>query len=211
MKILITAGPTREPWDSIRYLSNRSSGRMGYAIAEAAGTLGHEVTLISGPVALQPPKGVRFLPVTTALEMEKACKRMFSQVDAVIMAAAVADFRPARRVAGKLKKEGSRILSLRLVKNPDILLGLGRRKGSRKLIGFALEAADGLANARGKLRRKNLDFIVLNGPGALEGERASVTVFGRDGSRRDWKSVTKQEIGRRLVALLEAEQEAAGR
>lgn len=211
MKLLITAGPTREPWDAIRYLSNRSSGRMGYAIAQAAHQQGHEVTLVSGPVALQPPKGVRFLPVTTALEMEKACKRMLSRVDAVIMAAAVADFRPARRVAGKLKKEGSRIRSLRLVKNPDILLGLGRRKGSRKLIGFALEAADGLANARNKMRRKNLDFIVLNGPGALEGERASVTVLGRDGSRRDWKGVTKREIGRRLLSLLAADGKPAGR
>lgn len=204
MKLLITAGPTREPWDEIRFLTNRSSGRMGYAIAQAAQKLGHQVSLISGPVALTRPKGVRFLPVTTAIEMEKACRRMLSRVDAVIMAAAVCDFRPARRVAGKLKKEGSRIPTLRLTKNPDILLGLGARKGNRKLIGFALEAADGLSNARGKLRRKNLDFIVLNGPGALEGERASVTVLGRDGSRRDWKGVTKREIGRRLIRLLES-------
>lgn len=201
MHVLVTAGPTREYWDDIRYLSNRSSGKMGYAIAIAAKTLGHRVTLISGPTSLPVPQGIRFQSVTSAREMEKAVGRVFPSCDLVIMAAAVCDFRPKVRFQGKLKKAGKNSLKLELVRNPDILKGLGARKGKRRLIGFALEASQGRENAKKKLREKNLDFVVLNGPGNLENERASAVVLGADNSQRVWKNLSKLELAKRLVKL----------
>jgi len=201
VNVLVSAGPTREPWDPVRYLSNRSSGRMGYSIAEAAQAAGHRVTLVSGPASLNPPRGVRFISVTTAREMQKAVRREYSKSNLVIMAAAVCDFRPKAVRRSKLKKGGAARVALELVPNPDILQGLGRRKGGRTLIGFALETERGLGNARKKLLAKNLDWVVLNGPGALEGEKASVTVLGRDGTARFWLGLPKREIGRRLLKL----------
>jgi phosphopantothenoylcysteine decarboxylase/phosphopantothenate--cysteine ligase len=177
MNILVTAGPTHEPWDSIRYLANRSTGRLGYAIAEAARKRGHRVVLVSGPTALPDPKGVRTVRVETAREMLAACVAAIGPCEAVIMAAAVADWRPAVRVAGKLKK-GNATPALRLAKNPDILGILGRMSPGRVLVGFALEALPktaALASARAKLLRKRADLIVLNHPESL-GQREAVGV-----------------------------------
>jgi len=214
VRVLVTAGPTREPIDAVRYLSNRSSGRLGYAIAAAAKAAGHTVTLVSGPTCIDPPRGVRLVRVGTALEMRREVLRAFRGARAVIMCAAVADWRPARAVRGKLRRDRIRRPVLRLVPNPDILAELGRRKGRRLLVGFALEAAFGargprtgrsdpaVASAMKKLRRKNLDWIVLNGPATLDQERATLAALARDGRVVLWKALPKGRIAKALVRLV---------
>ncbi|MEK6569743.1 MAG: bifunctional phosphopantothenoylcysteine decarboxylase/phosphopantothenate--cysteine ligase CoaBC, partial [Bacteroidota bacterium] len=165
-KILITAGPTYEPIDVVRFISNRSSGKMGFAIANAAVLRGADVTLVTGPVNLQTPRNVSRIDVETAEEMLKVVESHFSKQDAVIMAAAVADFTPSRPAEGKIKKEdlqGERI-NVELERTRDILESLGEKKDGKVLVGFALETDDEVRNAKEKLKRKNLDFIVLNNP-----------------------------------------------
>ncbi len=161
LKILVTAGPTREALDPVRFLSNRSSGKMGYAIAKAAVRDGHQVCLISGPVALETPEGVECIRITTAAEMFATVTAKFNWCEAVIMAAAVADWRPKKYAPGKLKKSG-RAMTLELERTVDILKSLGQDKGHRLLIGFAAETTDMLQEARRKLIEKNLDMIVAN-------------------------------------------------
>lgn len=162
MRILITAGPTREPLDPVRFISNRSSGRMGYALAQAAQERGHAVTLISGPVNLQPPAGANFVPVETARQMFDAVAGVIKAHDAAIFAAAVADYRPLQAATGKIKKTDERI-SLDLEKTPDILgsarIGFGFQG---YLVGFAAETEDLIANAQAKLRKKAADLIIAN-------------------------------------------------
>ncbi len=160
-KVLVTAGPTQEPIDAVRYLSNRSSGKMGYALAEAAAARGAEVTLISGPVHLAPPDGVTVVSVRTAAEMREAVLARFEWADIIIKAAAVADYRPAETAAGKIKKSAEP-LALALEPTADILSELGRRKGGRLLIGFAAETGDLAAEAKRKLASKNCDIVVGN-------------------------------------------------
>lgn len=160
-KFLITAGPNREPIDPVRYISNRSSGKMGYALARAALRRGAEVTLVSGPTALDPPAGARLVPVTTAAEMRAAVLQEFPECTAVIMAAAVADFRAAALSKKKIKRSAAG-LELRLEPNPDILKELGSRKNGKWLVGFAAETEDLAAHAEKKLREKNCDMIVAN-------------------------------------------------
>ncbi len=160
-KVLVTAGPTREMLDSVRHLTNPSSGKMGYALARVAKRRGAEVTLVSGPTSLTAPSGAREIQVTTAQEMHKAVSELFPQIDAVVMAAAVSDYRPKERVAGKIKKTHASE-SLELEKTEDILLRLGQLKKGQILVGFAAETEDLLENAKEKLRQKNLDFIVAN-------------------------------------------------
>ncbi|MFC4994046.1 phosphopantothenoylcysteine decarboxylase [Rubritalea tangerina] len=159
---LITAGPTREAIDPVRYLTNRSSGKMGYALAGAAAHEGHRVTLISGPCDLDVPEGVDFLPVESAKEMYDAVEHYISKTDIAIFAAAVADYRPASVPEQKIKKEADS-LTLELVKNPDIL-GSARKKFAftGTLVGFAAETENALTNARSKLVRKHCDLIVAN-------------------------------------------------
>ena len=202
--VVVTAGPTREPIDPVRFLSNESSGRMGFAIAEAAVRAGLRVRLVSGPVSLPTPRGVERVDVTTAREMLRATRTAFAGADALFMCAAVADWRPRRARATKWRKEevGEDVATLELVRNPDILASLAARKGRRLVVGFALESGDGLARARAKLERKGADYIVLNGPGALGSERTSVTILGRDGSRRTLERRTKREVARALIGLL---------
>ena len=160
-RLLITAGPTREEIDPVRYISNYSSGKMGYAIARAARRRGAQVTLVSGPTALPAPWGVTFVPVESAGEMYDAVMARVGESSVVIKAAAVADYRPVARAGEKLKKQGER-MTLELVKNRDILTELGRNKNRALLVGFAAETTELLANARKKLMEKNVDLLVAN-------------------------------------------------
>ncbi|MFW5998373.1 MAG: bifunctional phosphopantothenoylcysteine decarboxylase/phosphopantothenate--cysteine ligase CoaBC [Bacillota bacterium] len=161
-KVLITAGPTREPLDPVRYLSNYSSGKMGYALARAANNAGADVTLISGPVSLESPAGVQTINIETAEAMEKEVLELASSQDIIIMAAAVADFRPVRKAKKKLKKDKFKS-SLNLVQNPDILKKIGKNKTNNQIIvGFAAESSDLEKNAYSKLVNKNLDMIIAN-------------------------------------------------
>lgn len=162
MRILVTAGPTREFLDPIRYISNSSTGYFGYRIAEEAIRRGHEVVLVSGPVTINPPSGVEFIPVVSALEMEKAVKRNFFKADCLIMTAAVADYRPERFSRSKIKKRGKN-LDIKMRLNPDILSWAGRNKGDRKVIGFALETEDTEKNALRKLKAKKADLLFAIG------------------------------------------------
>ena len=204
LRVLVTAGPTREHLDPVRYLTNESSGRMGFELAAAARRAGHEVTLVAGPVALATPRGVRRLDVVSAREMLAATRRAFRRADALLMCAAVADWRPLRRRAGKWRKEGVRqeVAKIELVRNPDILATLAARKGRRTVVGFALETGAGEARARAKLLRKKADYIVLNDAAVLGATRTTVTVLGRDGSRRRLAGVTKRAAAEAIVALL---------
>jgi phosphopantothenoylcysteine decarboxylase/phosphopantothenate--cysteine ligase len=206
MKVVVTAGPTREHVDPVRYLSNESSGRMGFAIAAAAAAAGHAVTLIAGPVALPTPRGVRRIDVVSAREMFASTLRAFRSADALFMAAAVCDFRPSRRLAGKwrAKERAGASTRLTLVRNPDILAACGRQRGAdpKLVVGFALETSSGIRRARRKLTRKGADFIVLNDERALNAPRASVLILGGDGSVRSLENKSKAGIARELVALL---------
>ena len=202
-RVLVTAGPTRERIDPVRYLSNDSSGKMGFAIAEAAVAAGHEVLLIAGPVELETPKGGKRIDVESAREMLAEMRSAFPECDTLFMAAAVCDFRPARRLRGKWRKKdvGQERASLELIPNPDILGSITRRKGDRLVVGFALETSDGLRRATEKLERKRMDYVVLNGPSALNAAKTSVKILGRDGSQRDLVGRTKSAVAKVLVAL----------
>ncbi len=160
--VLITAGPTAEPVDPVRVLTNRSSGRMGFALAEAASRRGAEVVLVAGPVGLATPYGVERIDVETAAEMQEATMGALERATIVIMAAAVADYRVAIREPQKIKRNEREALTLELVRNPDILAGLAERKGRRLVVGFAAETEHVLENARAKLERKGCDLIVAN-------------------------------------------------
>lgn len=159
--VLVSAGPTQEPIDPVRYLSNRSSGKMGWAIARMARRRGARVTLVAGPTALAAPAGVELVTVATAEQMARAVDAAFATATVVVMTAAVADYRARRPLARKLKK-GAPTLTLELERNPDILAGLARKKGRRTVVGFAAETHDVVAEARRKLREKRLDLIVAN-------------------------------------------------
>ena len=173
MKLLVTAGPTREPIDAVRFISNRSSGKMGYAIADAAGRRGAQVTLVSGPTDLPPPANVNRIAVQTAAEMRDAALAAFRDADVVIAAAAVADFTPAKPSARKVKRTTGP-WALDLLPAPDILKEMGAAKGKRVLVGFAAETGNLIQNASAKLKEKNLDLIVANEVFQEE------TVFGSD-------------------------------
>lgn len=203
MRILITAGPTREYLDDVRFLSNASSGRMGYALAEAACEAGHGVVLVTGPVALTPPKGCEVLQVETSEEMRRACLAAWPRCDGVIGAAAVCDYRPRSRVSGKLSKTGQPLV-LELVETPDILAELGREKTNRWIVGFALESADGRNRARRKLAAKNCDAIVLNCPTAIGASENTVEILTAADIVAKW-TATKTEIAQRLIRWIEGQ------
>jgi phosphopantothenoylcysteine decarboxylase/phosphopantothenate--cysteine ligase len=160
-EILVTAGPTQEPFDPVRFITNYSSGKMGYALAVMARRRGASVTLISGPTALPAPRGFEFIPVKTALEMRDAVLDRLEKSTVVIKAAAVADYRPAVCQATKIKKKAGP-LNARLERNPDILTEIGKKKGNRIIVGFAMESDHLVENARTKLMKKGMDFIVAN-------------------------------------------------
>jgi phosphopantothenoylcysteine decarboxylase/phosphopantothenate--cysteine ligase len=197
IQVLVTAGPTREPLDAVRFLSNYSSGKMGYALAEEAKKRGARVTLISGPTKLEPPQGVNLISVQTAEEMFNAVKENFAVADVVIMAAAVADFRPRWVTSGKIKKESADLL-LELERTPDILAYLGQHKSNQILVGFAAETEDLLVNAREKLARKNLDMIVANdlteeGAG-FDVDTNVATILFPEGEAVELPRLTKKEL-----------------
>lgn len=201
MRILITAGPTREYLDDVRYLTNASSGRMGYAMAQAAIAAGHQVDLVSGPVALSPPVGCQLHSVETTEQMMQACQTLFPQCEGVIAAAAVCDYKPKTRVAGKMSKTGDRII-LEMIQTDDVLASLGNSKGSRWVLGFALEAQNERENALQKLRRKNCDWILLNRPTAIGAETNEVELLGQAGETMvTWKGL-KSEIAREVIAWI---------
>ena len=199
MRILITAGPTREYLDDVRYLSNASSGRMGYALARAAHAAGHDVVLVSGPVDLAAPAGVQLVRIETTAQMLAACQAEFPQCDGVIGAAAVCDYTPKHRAAGKIGKTGSSLI-LELVETPDVLGELGRTKRSDQwIVGFALEADNGQQRALRKLKEKHCDAIVLNSPAAISAEASHVTLIDKTGQAVwDWEG-PKDDLARRII------------
>lgn len=206
--VLVTAGPTREELDPIRYLSNHSSGKMGYAIARAACNRGAKVILVSGPTALTPPCGVEFLGVTSAAQMREAVLGRAGEATVIVKAAAVADYRPAVRAQQKIKKEGSGEMTLVLEKNPDILVELGEIKGARYLVGFAAETADLLANAGKKLKTKKLDLIVANdvtedGAG-FDVDTNIVRFLFADGTVQELPRMSKDAVAGRLLDVIAA-------
>ncbi len=206
VRFLVTAGPTREHIDPIRFLSNRSSGRMGFAVAAAAAARGHETTLVSGPASLATPPGVKRLDVVSAREMLAEVRRRLPAADVLVMAAAVADWRPRRMAARKLKKRAMTPL-LELVPNPDILAAVAPLKGGRLFIGFAAETGDPLPEARRQLAAKGLDLIVANdvtAPGAgFEVDTNRATLISRDGATTPLPLMSKAELGARIVAWAE--------
>lgn len=203
MRILITAGPTREYLDDVRYLSNASSGRMGYALAEAALDAGHEVVLVSGPVDLRPPAACEFYAVVTTDEMRDVCVARFPRCDGVIAAAAVCDYKPRQRIAGKIAKTGEPV-TIEMIETDDVLAQLGRTKDGRWVVGFALEAVNPRENALQKLRAKNCDWIVLNSPAAIAAETNSVELIDPTGEvLAEWTG-TKRDVAQRLLAWVEA-------
>jgi phosphopantothenoylcysteine decarboxylase/phosphopantothenate--cysteine ligase len=200
--ILITAGPTREPLDAVRYVSNRSSGKMGYALAEEAIARGALVILVSGPVSLMPPGGAEFVPVETALEMRDAVMRHLSEATIVIKAAAVADYHLANPPAHKVKKTAAR-LSLELEPTSDILAEIGKKKGDRILIGFAAETENLVAEARRKLESKNCDMVVANlvsrADTGFDSDQNEVVLVTRSGEAIPISRASKREIARRIL------------
>jgi phosphopantothenoylcysteine decarboxylase / phosphopantothenate---cysteine ligase len=196
----VTAGPTREPIDDVRHLSNESTGRMGIEIAREARRRGARVTLVLGPTSEPPPDGVATVRVTTARELLAATRSAARGADVVVFAAAPADWRPATRVRGKIEKRRAGALTLRLVENPDVAATLGARKGARMHVGFALEASDGFARATSKLARKRFDAIVLNGPRNVGAGGGDVWWIARDGARSRLPSSPKAATARAIVA-----------
>ena len=202
MRFLVTAGPTREPIDPVRYLSNRSSGKMGYAIAEAANDAGHDVILISGPVNLDPPGRAKFVSVSTSYEMYAAVDRHVGNCDVVVMCAAVADYKPAKVSSQKIKKQNAP-LSLDLVPTRDILASLGKQDRQYLLVGFAAETNDLEENAQKKLHEKNCEMIVANdvsgSESGMESDENEVTIFFRSGEKEKISRNSKKNIARELV------------
>jgi phosphopantothenoylcysteine decarboxylase / phosphopantothenate---cysteine ligase len=200
--VLVTAGPTCEDIDPVRFLTNRSSGKMGYAVAEVAARRGAKVTLVSGPTSLETPQGVERIEVRSAEEMKRAVQTRFSACTIAIFAAAVADYRPVEKSSQKIKR-GKDTLTLRLQPNPDILASVARDKGDRLVVGFAAETEHVAENARKKLTQKNADLIVANdvskdGAG-FDVDTNIVTLFSRDGRDLPLPRLSKVEVAQRIL------------
>ncbi len=200
--IVVTAGPTQESIDPVRFISNRSSGKLGYAIAAAARRAGADVTLVSGPVLLEPPAGVAVVAATSAAELRDAVLAALPQADAVVMAAAVADYRAALAAAGKIKKTGAP-LELRLVENPDILSELvGKRRDGTLIVGFKAESGDPVRAAEELLRKKKPDLVVANDVGVgFGGDETEVAIVSPDGVER-LPRMSKARAAERIVAII---------
>ena len=203
LRVMVTAGPSREALDPVRYISNRSSGKMGYAIAQAAQKRGAEVTLLSGPVAIEAPHGVKLVPFTTTQELLDRASELAQEQDLLIQAAAPADYRAKEIAPQKIKKQGGEPMTFTLVENPDVAATLGKAKRSGQVfVGFAAETNDVLAHARDKLARKNLDMIVANDvtrPGAgFDVDTNIVTLITKDGQEA-LPMMSKAEVAQRIL------------
>ncbi len=203
LRVMVTAGPSREALDPVRYISNRSSGKMGYAIAQAAQKRGAEVTLLSGPVAIEAPQGVKLAPFTTTQELLDRASELAQEQDLLIQAAAPADYRAKEIAPQKIKKQGGEPMTFTLVENPDVAATLGKAKRSGQVfVGFAAETNDVLAHARDKLARKNLDMIVANDvtrPGAgFDVDTNIVTLITKDGQEA-LPMMSKAEVAQRIL------------
>jgi len=204
VRFLITAGPTREPMDPIRYISNRSSGKMGYAIAQAALDAGHNVVLISGPVAIDSPRRAKLITVSTSDEMFEAVHRHVSSCDVVVMCAAVADYKPAKVSPTKIKKRNHN-LSLELIPTRDILVSLANAHRKFLLVGFAAETENVEQNAQKKLQDKGCDLIVANdvsdAQSGMEADENKVTIVFPEGEIKNLSRAPKKIIARELVKI----------
>lgn len=204
LRILITAGPTREMLDPVRFISNVSTGHMGYAIAREAVSRGSEVFLVSGPTSLKPPRGAQFVSITSAEDLQRECKRIFPSCDMLIMVAAVCDFTASKKETHKIKRVKRKTLQLK--RTPDIVAGLAAQKGERTVIGFCLETEHWLKNAKNKLKRKNLDGIVANyyGEGHIPfGSRKINTAFLDTRNVRHYRQTSKKKIASDLLSWAE--------
>ncbi|GAA3407061.1 bifunctional phosphopantothenoylcysteine decarboxylase/phosphopantothenate--cysteine ligase CoaBC [Paenibacillus hodogayensis] len=212
-RVLVTAGGTMERIDPVRYITNDSSGKMGYAIAEAAKRLGAQVTLVTGKASVAVPAGIEVVPVDSTMDMLEAVLDRFDDCDIVIKAAAVADYRAARPSDKKIKKKDER-MTLELIKNPDILQTLGERKTKQFIVGFAAETDNGELHAMDKIRRKKSDLLVLNDvtvPGAGFGTDTNiVTVFDESGLVVALPQLSKREVAERLLVLIAERLKARG-
>ncbi|PYP10324.1 MAG: bifunctional phosphopantothenoylcysteine decarboxylase/phosphopantothenate--cysteine ligase CoaBC [Gemmatimonadetes bacterium] len=204
-RVVVTAGPTREHLDPVRVITNPSSGRMGYALAEAARARGAEVVLVTGPTELAPPTGLHTTQVETTEDMQRALQDLIPNADALIMSAAPADYRPKHQADTKRPRSAG-ALTVELEATPDILGSLKRRKGM-VVVGFALETGNGLANARSKMQNKALDFVILNDatePGAgFEVTTNRVTILGRNGTQVDLPLLPKRDVAERILDVVE--------
>ena len=202
VKILVTAGRTEEPIDEVRYVSNRSSGKMGYALASAARDMGGDVTLVSGPASVEPPAGMKCVRVRTAAQMRNAVRAAAPRADMVLMVAAVSDFTPASAKKGKIPRETGR-LEVEFRRTDDILGEVGRKKGKKLLVGFAVETEDEVRRAGEKLRKKNLDLIVVNNPlvpgAGFDVETNVVTMIDRAGKVERLPLMSKREVAREVL------------
>lgn len=200
--IIVTAGPTQEPFDPVRFITNHSSGKMGYAVAKMARRRGAKVTLISGPTSLPKPRDVQFISVTTAQEMRDAVMGNLKDATVVIKAAAVADYRPASRSSSKIKKQEGP-LTVSLERNPDIIAEIGKKKGRRIIVGFAMETDNLIENATAKLTSKNMDLIIandLNQEGAgFQTDTNIITILDRDGGKENLPLLDKTEVADRIL------------
>jgi phosphopantothenoylcysteine decarboxylase/phosphopantothenate--cysteine ligase len=204
VRFLVTAGPTREPIDPVRYLSNRSSGKMGYAIAEAAIEAGHDVALISGPVDVDPPRGAELISVSTSDEMFDAVHEHARGCDVLVMCAAVADYKPKKVSDNKIKKRAANF-SVELVPTRDILASLPKQDRDYVVVGFAAETENVEANARKKLEEKNCDVVVANDVSradfGMESDENEVTILFRDGETKRISRAPKKIVARELVKI----------
>ena len=206
-KILISASATREPIDRVRFITNYSTGKMGFALAETAVNYGADVTLITGPTCLQDPFGARTIHVTTAEEMREQVMNYFMDSDVFISAAAVADFKPVKQYSGKIKKEGQETFTVKLAKNIDILKEAGEKKTNQILVGFAAEAQDLLENALTKLKTKKLDYIIANDitrkDSGFGTNTNKVIIIDNEGEKKDLPLMSKHKLAEHILNIIE--------
>ena len=205
MRIVVTAGPTREPIDPVRFISNRSSGKMGYAIAEAAITTGHDVTLISGPAAIAPPPAAQLITIVTSDELYDAVHEQVRECDVLVMCAAVSDYKPAKAAAQKMEKQ-SAPFALPLVPTRDILASLASSERSFLVVGFAAETHDLAPKAQRKLKAKNCDLLIANDVSGsdcgMESDDNEVTIFFRSGERKEISRASKKIIAHKILKII---------
>jgi phosphopantothenoylcysteine decarboxylase / phosphopantothenate---cysteine ligase len=201
MRILITAGPTREYLDPVRYLSNASSGRMGAALASAAKAAGHSVSLVLGPGAAPPPPVDELVRVSSAADMFEAVLARFDGCDVFIAAAAVCDYRPVVREEHKIKKAEGRV-TVELERTADILAQMSKRRHRQTLVGFCLETENLEQRAREKLQVKRIDYVVANGPEAIDADRQNALLLSAGGQAEHFEDVTKEALAARILAVV---------